>query len=223
MLNLTEEIFGQALKDFAETAKRLREPILNAQKIVDSFTEPIRRFEEEMREHREMFEQLSKFAISIDIPQMVSTDILKIWENENIIIDDNRKEIAEDISYALTESTEILLDEHQPRNTEMVQFRLTSNGKLFLVEDPKKNHRLSPEMEQLIRSLKKHSTSTDQLLASCGYSTKRSVSSAIHKLNTWGRGKFKLQIPIVIGLQGKGYRLSKHIHIQKIPRKELDE
>ncbi len=222
MLSITEKLLREASESFASKVAEVQRPMLEFQKVIDQISEPLLRIQEEVNKRQEAFEQMRNTFASLNVPSLISNDVIKFWEETGYINSVNHnesRELAEDFAYDVVGVVEETMDENCPEDHLPVQLRLTSDGKLFVVDDPTKGQELSEQMERLLRDLKKTFTPTKKLIDQNGYTTIRSIQAAIYKLNGWGYKFLGLDVPIAFGRQGMGYRLSEHIYIHKLPKK----
>jgi len=225
MLRITEKILKEVSESFANKVAEIQQPVLELQKTFDQISEPLKQLQEEMNKRQEVFDQMGDMLSTLDLPKFISDDVIKFWEKRDYLDPFNKsesKKLAEDFGYNVTEAVEEMMDENCPDDHLPKQLRLTSNGRLFVVSDPNKEQELTKHMERLLRDLKKTFTPTQRLIKQNGYTTIRSLQTAVYKLNGWGYGTFGLNVPIVIGRQGRGYRLSEHVYIHKLPS-QLDK
>lgn len=191
------------------------------EQIFESIQKPMQTIIDTFASNQRVYDQMAEAFTAFNFPRIVTGDLLQTWAVENTDIDDvveDPAELAETLSFDLVESIETKMDE-QPFDDTICALQVTTDGRLHLIEDPDINIDLTVQMEHLIRDLTKRFKSTKHLIYPGTYSTIRSIQTAVQKLNRWGRIKFNMTKPIVIGSQGKGYRLSKHIQIRKLPSK----
>ncbi len=226
-MNALAERMAEQMRPVLEAFNRHADYINEIQAAATRTAEPLRFAVEEaerMSKYLRVIDPLPSFAIKLANDLRVPT----LWTRQSFDVKEQTHEETAEAPIPVTKQAVVKLAAEALTNeienatalsveasVDVVHLELTEDGVLMNRDQASAGHRSSIQMCRLIMALNTRFTPTSKLTELSGYKDNNGTRTAIQKLNRIARNVLNMNVVIVIGEEGQGYRLSKSTRIRR--------